>query len=200
MQNYHRVVFISTINDVTPLAKRDILNQFNEDATSYFQRGEVTGILFYGNNYLFHCIEASMSHMDQIKKEVHDYPYHHSQTLIYDKTRITQWFGTWRMKFTQNEPLMQAFFAKHDWSGFNPYLLEGELLDEFMAIVQTYSDAVPLPIPLSSGAETATPAPVAQHIPWLRYPVFITALLLLAGAIFVLISFVGITSISSLLH
>lgn len=200
MQNFHRVVFISTINDVTPLAKRDILNQFNEDATSYFQRGEVTGILFYGNNYLFHCIETSMSHMDQIKKEVHDYPYHHSQTLIYDQTRIVPWFGTWRMKFTQNEPLMQDFFAKYDWPSFNPYLLEGELLEEFMQIVSTYSDAVPLPLQGKISRVDTKPATVAQQIPWLRYPVVITGLLLLAGAIFVLISFLGVTSVSSLLH
>lgn len=39
MQKYQQVVFVSTINDASPLVKRDILSQFNEDAMTYFQRG-----------------------------------------------------------------------------------------------------------------------------------------------------------------
>jgi hypothetical protein len=141
MQKYQRVVFISTINDASPLVKRDILSQFNEDAMIYFQRGDITGLLFYGNDHFFHYFESEAKYMDLLKADVLAYPYHHSQQLIYDEKGSQKKFNSWQMKYTQNDALVQAFFARHGWEQFNPYLLKDELLDEFMAIAMAYADA-----------------------------------------------------------
>jgi hypothetical protein len=161
MQKYQQVVFVSTINDASPLVKRDILSQFNEDAMTYFQRGDITGLLFYGNDHFFHYFESDAKRMEQLKADVLAYPHHHNQQLIYNEKAPQKKFNSWQMKYTQNDPLVQAFFARHGWERFDPYLLQGELLDEFMAIVMTYAD--------SSELITGT-AKLLQHHINLDYP------------------------------
>lgn len=140
MQKYRQVVFVSTINDASPLVKRDILNQFNEDAMRYFQRGDLTGLLFYGNDHFFHFFECEAKQMEQLKADVLAYPHHHDHQLIYEQVSTQRKFNSWQMKYTQNDALVQAFFARHGWQRFEPHLLQGALLHEFMAIVFTYAD------------------------------------------------------------
>ncbi|RYY78720.1 MAG: hypothetical protein EOO69_09515 [Moraxellaceae bacterium] len=185
MQKYQQVVFVSTINDATPLVKRDILSQFNEDAMTYFQRGDITGLLFYGNDHFFHYFESEAKLMDQLKADVLAYPHHHSQQLIYDQKGPQKKFNSWQMKYTQNDPLVQAFFARHGWERFEPYLLQGELLDEFMAIVMTYAD-----FSATLNAQSTHQAS-EKHASFLHYVLGSLALIALAWLAFMLLSHFG---------
>lgn len=185
MQKYQQVVFVSTINDASPLVKRDILSQFNEDAMTYFQRGDITGVLFYGNDHFFHYFESDVKQMDQLKADVMSYPYHHNQQLIYDQKGSQKKFNSWQMKYTQNEPMIQAFFVRHGWERFQPYLLQGELLDEFMAIVMIHAD--------SNNAIHVQPAISTneKHASFLHYILGSLALIALAWLAFMLLSHFG---------
>lgn len=185
MQKYQQVVFVSTINDASPLVKRDILSQFNEDAMTYFQRGDITGVLFYGNDHFFHYFESDTKLMDQLKADVLSYPHHHSQQLIYDQKSPQKKFNSWQMKYTQNDPMVQAFFARHGWERFQPYLLQGELLDEFMAIVMTYAD-----FNTAINVQPAIP-PNEKHASFLHYLLGSVALIALAWLAFMLLSHFG---------
>ncbi|WP_026471010.1 BLUF domain-containing protein [Alkanindiges illinoisensis] len=185
MQKYQQVVFVSSINDASPLVKRDILSQFNEDAMTYFQRGDITGLLFYGNDHFFHYFESHTRKMDQLKADVLAYPYHHSQKLIYDQHSPQKQFNSWQMKYTQNDPLVQAFFARHGWERFEPYLLEGELLDEFMAIVMTYADAN-----VAIANQPIGQAP-EKHASFLHYMLGTVTLIAMAWLAFMLLSHFG---------
>lgn len=194
MQKYQQVVFVSTINDASPLVKRDILSQFNEDAMTYFQRGDITGLLFYGNDHFFHYFESDAKRMEQLKADVLAYPHHHNQQLIYNEKAPQKKFNSWQMKYTQNDPLVQAFFARHGWERFDPYLLQGELLDEFMAIVMTYAD--------SSELITGRPAvSVAEkHASFRHYMLGTLALIGVAWLAFMILSYLGYINFSLLYY
>ena len=141
MPKFHQTIIISTLNGDNPLDKRDILTQFTTDATAYHQRGESTGITYYGNNYLLNFFESSEYDIEQHKIDSFDYPNYHAAELIYSKRVYEKSFNSWQMKYTQNDPLVQAFLAKHGWISFNPYLLKDDILQEFIDIIMAYADA-----------------------------------------------------------
>lgn len=159
MPKFHQTIFISTINDFNPLDKADILSQLKADATSYYLRGEVTGIMFYGDNYFLNYFECSRADLEQNRQDTIAYPHHHAAQLIYENKIHQKIINTWQMKFTQNEAPVQRFFAKHGWTTFNPYLLKGDLLDEFIAIIMAYADTdiAPAIQPVSIAARSSLP-------------------------------------------
>lgn len=139
MQSCERVVFISTISaELSDMA--ETIQQFRDTGIANHVRHEVTGLLLYSEHYIFHCFESRHGEMDRLKHEVLVYPYHHNQQLIYDKTNVESRFNSWSMVYVLTETHIQDFISKHRWSKFNPYLLEGELLDEFMEVIYSDSD------------------------------------------------------------
>lgn len=185
IQRVRAIGFPGTFNDAPPLERRDMISHLIEDATIYFQRGDLSGILFYGDNHIFHYLEAKASYMDELKRDVLNYPLFHGQKFLYDEA-IPQWnFKTWQVKYVRNEQPLKEFFKRHGWERFEPYLLEGELLDEFMAIVMTYADA--------NVAITNQPIKQApeKHASFLHYMLGTVVLIALAWLAFMLLSHFG---------
>ena len=146
MPKFYRTIIVSTLSGDTPLEKRDILAQLKIDAEAYQRRGESTGIIYYGNNYFLNYFESSREDIAQHKIDALAYPTYHASKIIYEKGIPERRFNSWTMRYTQNDALVQQFFAKHGWTSFNPYLLKDELLDEFIAIIMTYADADTVPV------------------------------------------------------
>ena len=131
---------MSTINEFSPLDKINILNQLSADATSYYLRGEVTGMMFYGNDHFLNYFECSKKNLWQNKQDTIDYPHHHDVQLIYENAISEKKINHWQMSHTPSEPRVQAFLSKQGWTTFNPYLLKGELLYVFMSIIMSYAE------------------------------------------------------------
>lgn len=189
IQRVRAIGFPGTFNDAPPLERRDMISHLIEDATIYFQRGDLSGILFYGDNHIFHYLEAKASYMDELKRDVLNYPLFHGQKFLYDEA-IPQWnFKTWQVKYVRNEQPLKEFFKRHGWDQFNPFLLEGALLDEFMQIVMLYADAGEI-------FETDSAANQIHHVPekeatlW-HYMLGTVVLIALAWLAFMLLSHFG---------
>lgn len=139
MQKYDRVVYVSIPNgELIDLGKT--IRQFRDDGTAYHEGGEMNGLLIYGDGYIFHCFECRQGNMDKLKQDLFNYPHHHNHQLIYETYGVAPIFNTWELIYAINEPRIQAFMQKHGWDKFNPYRLKGELADEFMQIVASYSN------------------------------------------------------------
>lgn len=139
MQSCERVVFISTIN-AELIDRAEAIRQLREDGIAHHVLNEVTGLLLYSDHYIFHCFESRHGEMNKLKRNVMAYPYHHNHKMIYEKIHVEPQFKSWSMVYALTENQVQDFIKKHQWPAFNPYLLEGELLDEFMQIIYSYSD------------------------------------------------------------
>ena len=180
MPKFHQTVMISTLNGDSPLDSVDVLNQLHIDATAYYVRGETTGIIYYGNNYFLNYFESSHEDVEQHRRDALDYPYYHAAEIRYKNKIHNRKFNTWRMRYTHNDPLVQAFLKKHGWQTFNPYLLDGELMDEFLAIIMTYADA--------DKVQALHPVITERKIRlWPAYAVGTAALLVLAGGVFLML-------------
>lgn len=139
MQSCERVVMISTIStELIDMA--EIIQQFRDKGLVAHVHNQVTGLLLYSDRYIFHCLESQHGEMDQLKRIMLSYPYQHNPQFIYDKTRVEPRFDSWSMVYVLTETRIQDFIHKQQWSKFNPYLLEGALLDEFMQLIYSYSD------------------------------------------------------------
>ncbi len=179
MPKFHQTVMISTLNGNGPLDSVDVLNQLHIDATAYYVRGETTGIIYYGNNYFLNYFESSHEDVEQHRQDGLDYPQYHAAEIRYTNKIHKRKFNTWRMRYTHNDALVQAFLKKHGWQNFNPYLLEGELMDEFLAIIMTYADA--------DKVEAAHLTVEQKPRVWPAYAVGTAALLVLAGGVFLML-------------
>lgn len=139
MQNCERVVFISTIStELIDLA--ETLQQLRNNGITYHVREEVTGLLLYSEQYIFHCIESRHGGMDRLKHDLMAYPNYRHQKLIYEQAGVEPRFKRWSMVYAVTETHIQDFIQKQRWSTFNPYLLEGAVLDEFMELIYSYGN------------------------------------------------------------
>ena len=137
MQNCERVVFISTIStELIELA--ETLQQLRNNGIAYHVCEEVTGLLLYSEQYIFHCIESRHGGMDQLKHDLMAYPHYRHQKLIYEQAGVEPRFKHWSMVYAVTETQIQDFIQKQRWPTFNPYLLEGAVLDEFMEMIYSY--------------------------------------------------------------
>ncbi|RZA06081.1 MAG: hypothetical protein EOO68_05610 [Moraxellaceae bacterium] len=180
MPKFHQTVIISTVNGNGPLDAVDVLNQLNTDAIAYHVRGETTGIIYYGNNYFLNYVESGQDDVEQHRQDALDYPYYHATEIRYKNKIHQRKFNTWRMRYTHNDPLVQAFLKKHGWQTFNPYLLEGELMDEFLAIIMTYADADTAQAPQSLNSRQNPRL-------WPTFAFGTVALLVLVGGLFLML-------------
>lgn len=139
MQNYECAVFVSTIGGEL-IDRGNALRHFKDDATGYHQRGEFSGMLIYGDGCMFHYLECKQGHMTKLKQDVAEYPYNHNLRLLYKQRNVARKFNNWQLVYAFNELRLQEFFNKYGWTRFNPYLLEGDLLYEFLKIVYSYNE------------------------------------------------------------
>lgn len=139
MQSCDRVVMISTLG-AELINKPETIQQFREDGITRHVLDEMSGLLLYGDQYIFYCFESKYTQINQLKHNLLVNPYFINQKLIYDKTHVEPKFNSWSMVYVLTETRIQNFIQKHNWNDFNPHLLEGELLDEFMEVIYSYSD------------------------------------------------------------
>lgn len=107
---------------------------------------EIYGVIYYGNGYFFQCLEGQKTKVDNLFNEIKK-DKRHSNILKLSYSRIKNpIFKDWNMKFTglelNFETRLKSFFEYHGWNSFNPYLLDANLLDDFIKILLKQEEAI----------------------------------------------------------
>lgn len=134
MPHYTRFSYAST-STALPSTIREHLTTIIKDAENNTARGEMAGILIYGNDYFFHCIEAPASYIDSIYQEAIQNPLDTSFKLLRRELISERWFRGWEIKYFLREEPIRQFFSRYQSENFNPYILEGPVLDEFLHLL-----------------------------------------------------------------
>ncbi len=126
----------ASISNALPSTIRDHLESITRNAESSNARGEMAGVLVYGNNFFFHCLEAPASTIDKVYQGAVSNPLDEQFKLLKREAISKYYFTGWEIKYFIREEALQQFFHQHyDQANFNPYLLDGEQLDEFIEIL-----------------------------------------------------------------
>lgn len=134
MPNYTRLMYACTTSALPCTIKKhliDIINEVNSSA----EPSVMAGMLVCGNDYIFHCIEVPTQNIEHIQQAVAKNSYSHAFKLLRCEPVSQQYFQSWDVKYFMQDNAIEQFFIKHDWEKFNPYILHGELLQQFMPIV-----------------------------------------------------------------
>lgn len=142
-KTYSRFIYAST-STALPSTIRDHLIAITTMAENLTSQGEMSGMLIYGNNYYLHCIEASDSTVDKVWELAQTSELNIDVQLL--KRVIIQpgerFFNSWTLKYFLREEPFQQFFHLQGWEKFNPYLLQGNFIDEFFHVVAGYEETI----------------------------------------------------------
>lgn len=132
-----RLIYAST-SVATAAHIRDDLSHILKKAQAHNAQHQIYGVLFYGNNLFFQCIEGQKKDIDSLFEKISK-DMRHTNIKVLSYERIAQpMFHSWEMKFVHYEDNVKAFFRQSQWQVFNPYALDGKLSIQFLEFLYDY--------------------------------------------------------------
>lgn len=172
MQHYIRLTYASTTNSQPSSIRQDLMNVLNE-AQLHNSSRNIYGVLFYGNDYFFQCLEGEKTDIDALYEKILKDPRHKNVVLL-SYERIDQpRFSNWNLKYVLQEASVLEFFQQHQWEKFNPYALDDDLIEPFLNILANHNESTP-----GEKEEVNGPEMMKGNIIHYKYAFFIIAIIL----------------------
>lgn len=137
-----RLTYASTTAS-SPATIREDLVQILDKARAYNAGSNIHGVLFYGNNYFFQCLEGDEKRVDQLYQKILKDSRHKNVVLLTRESIPAPKFNVWDMKYVMQEVAVKQFFNNTQWEKFNPYVLTDELIQPFLNILYGYQETTP---------------------------------------------------------
>ena len=131
---YVRLAYASTAT-ANPAHIRNDLIQIFESAQQYNFNHQLTGVLLYGNGYFFQYIEGRKPEVDRLYQHLLKDLRHQGVSLLFYDVAEQLKFDQWGSCYTHFEPSIEHFFRQHQLAGFNPYLLNNQLIHSFLDVL-----------------------------------------------------------------
>lgn len=141
MSNYTRFIYAAT-STALPSNIRQHLVEIIQICETLNHIEELSGVLIYGNNTFLHCIEGSDEQVDKLHQMSMESPYTKDFLLLKREKIPTKSFKFWNIKYFIKEPTLQQFFLKWQQDSFNPYVVQGAMLDELIQLIIKGEEAV----------------------------------------------------------
>lgn len=136
-----RLTYASTVTS-TPGRLREELTGILEDARRFNFNHDIHGVLFYGNNCFYQCIEGHKTIIDQLyQKLLTDSRHKDIKQLSYEYIAATS-FDAWDMKYVLLNEKIRQFFIDHGMNQFNPYKLDQALNTKFLDVLLKNSESI----------------------------------------------------------
>lgn len=172
MHNYVRLTYASTTNSQPSSIRQDLTDILNEAQQHNAIHG-ICGVLFYGNDYFFQCLEGEKQVVDALYAKIVKDPRHKNiVTLSYESIKDPR-FNNWNLKYVLQEEKVLEFFQQHQWEKFNPYTLNEDLLEPFLNLLDAHNESTVSEKEVVLGRDV-----VRGNIINYKYAVFIVALVL----------------------
>lgn len=142
MDKYIRLTYASTTTSKPSTIREDLVAILTEAQHHNFNH-QINGVLFYGNDYFFQCIEGEKRHVDALYEKLLKDPRHKHVLLLSYKPISKPRFITWNMKYVLQEPAILEFFSSNQWPRFNPYALDDDLIEPFLNILYHHNGSNP---------------------------------------------------------
>lgn len=136
-----RLTYVSTTTS-TPGTVREELTCILAEARQFNFNHRIHGVLLYGNNTFYQCIEGQKTAIDQLYKMLlKDTRHKQVKQLSYDDISAGR-FEAWQMKYVLLNDEIKEFFNNKGIGKFNPYKLEKGLEAEFLDLLLGYDESI----------------------------------------------------------
>ena len=140
MSHYIRLSYASTTNSQPSTIRQDLINILDE-AQQHNAAHHICGVLFYGSNYFFQCLEGEKQAVDLLYAKIIKDPRHKNVVLLSYEKVDTPRFSNWNLKYVLQEATILEFFQQHQWEKFNPYALDDDLIEPFLNILGHHNES-----------------------------------------------------------
>ena len=141
MPNYTRFIYAAT-STALPSTIRQHLIEITQICETLNNIEELSGVLIYGNNTFLHCIEGSEEQINKFHQMSLESPYTRDFLLLKREIIPAKSFNFWNIKYFIRETVLQQFFLDWHQDTFNPYIVQGTMLDEFVQLIIQNQEAV----------------------------------------------------------
>lgn len=141
MSNYTRFIYAAT-STALPSTIRQHLVEITQICETLNNIEELSGVLIYGNNTFLHCLEGSEQQINKFHQMSLESPYTKDFLLLKREQVATKSFRFWNIKYFIREVALQQFFLARQQDTFNPYMMQGSILDEFVQLIIQNQEAV----------------------------------------------------------
>ncbi|RYY79888.1 MAG: hypothetical protein EOO69_04250 [Moraxellaceae bacterium] len=141
MSNYTRFIYAAT-STALPSTIRQHLIEITQICETLNNIEELSGVLIYGNNTFLHCLEGSEEQINKFHQMSLESPYTKDFLLLKRELIAAKAFRFWNIKYFIKEAALQQFLLKWKQDNFNPYNIQGDILDEFVQVIIQNQEAV----------------------------------------------------------
>jgi hypothetical protein len=92
-------------------------------------RLQVTGALFFGNNYFLQFLEGSRHNLNLLYNKIARDERHHNIQVLELKEVGSRYFPEWSMKYVRSPSVAAKIYREAGLKEFNPYLLDNVTLN-----------------------------------------------------------------------
>lgn len=126
----------------TPATIRDELTNILAEARQFNFNNRIHGVLLYGNNTFYQCIEGPKSKIDQLYEMLlKDKRHKQIKQLSYHDISVGR-FDAWQMKYVLLNDEIKEFFNDKEIGQFNPYKLQEGMETEFLDLLLGNDESV----------------------------------------------------------
>lgn len=128
-----RLTYASTSTSKPDTLRKDLIDILKK-ASSHNATSSINGVLYYGNDYFFQCIEGRKSKVNELFNKICDDERHTNIVVLsYHEVEHLS-FTDWQMKFIRQDEEIQQFFNSQ-WEVFNPYSLFDGMINQFVELL-----------------------------------------------------------------
>ncbi len=92
----------------------------------------ITGLLFYGNNYFFQCLEGPRDQVNRLYNKLMQDKRHEDVQILELKEVSQRFFDGWSMKFVALSAIEQKIIRETGLKSFNPYALTSRNVESLL--------------------------------------------------------------------
>jgi hypothetical protein len=115
---------------------------------------EIGGVLCFGNDTFFQCLEGERDAVEKLYNKLHDDSRHRDVTLLRKRSIDRRRFKLWAMKYLTLDRVLREKLAEHGHDQFDPFRFDDETLDDVLDVLKESTEA-----PAPQGDRPASPPP-----------------------------------------
>jgi len=138
---------------------------------------EIGGVLCFGNDTFFQCLEGERDAVEKLYNKLHDDPRHRDVTLLRKRPVDRRRFKLWAMKYLTLDRVLREKLESHGHDYFDPFRFDDAALDDVLDVLKASTEA-----PAPRG-DRPTPPPPRDTTPAKVYTLAVASVLVTFGVI-----------------
>lgn len=102
---------------------------------------EIGGVLCFGNDIFFQCLEGERDAVEKLYNKLHDDPRHREIMLLRKRPVESRRFKLWAMKYLTLDRALREKLQRRGHKRFDPFNFDEDMIDEVLDVLKASTEA-----------------------------------------------------------